>query len=131
MRIKRALVFLCSISFSIIIFNAAYAAKVYDGNARSILTTTINAGTDFNFYGDIEHVARKGQIIMPEITDAQGNIIKKGTLLLKLSTIYWAGLVDMARDNLKASKGVLDTAKENYIRYKNALQNRSCIPKII
>ena len=62
--------------FSIITFNIAYASKVYDGIAVSILTTTINAGTDFNFYGDIEYVARRGQIIVPEITDTEGKIEK-------------------------------------------------------
>jgi multidrug efflux pump subunit AcrA (membrane-fusion protein) len=118
MNIKQNLSISFFVAFSVIIFNSCYASKIYDGKATSILTTTINAGTDFNFYGDIEYVARKGQIITPEITDSEGNIIKKGTLLLKLSTIYWTGLVDMARDNLNASEEILKTAKENFIRYK-------------
>jgi len=94
------------------------AAKTYDGTVVPLIKSTINAGTDYGFNGILERVARIGSLLKPQITDTEGNVIEKGTLVLTLNPKYWSAKVQAAKSQISASKAELLTAEEDYKRYK-------------
>ena len=100
-----------------LIFNI-YADKTYYGKVTPIVVQTIASGTNFNYYGKVERVARVGSIIRTEVTDMNGKVIQKGTVVVQEATKFWQAQLDYSVDLLKAAKQEYITAEENYTRYK-------------
>ena len=94
------------------------ATGVYTGTIAPIVVQTIASGTDADFYGMVNRVARIGSIIRPEITDMEGNVIQKGTVVIQESTRYWQAQLDHSVDLLEAAKQEFITAEQIYERYK-------------
>ena len=102
---------------SMLIFNI-YADKIYYGKVTPIVVQTIASGTNFSYYGMVENVARVGSIIRTEITDMDGKVIQKGTVVIQDDKEYWQAQLDYSLDLLKAAKQDYITAEDNYNRYK-------------
>ncbi len=87
---------------SMLIFNL-YADKTYYGEVIPIVVQTIASGTNFSYYGEVEKVARVGSIIRTEITDMDGKVIQKGTVVIQEAKEYWQAQLDYSLDLLKAA----------------------------
>ena len=92
--------------------------KQYIGEVVPIVVETMSSGANGYFYGSVEIVARLGSIIRPEITDMDGNIVEKGTVVMQQGTRYWKAIVEGNKASLIASKENLKTATLNFERYK-------------
>ncbi|MCP4180643.1 MAG: hypothetical protein GY756_23015 [bacterium] len=92
--------------------------KNYTATVVAIQKNKLLAGTDYGYYGTVEHVARLGSLIYPAITDINGNTIKPGTVLIQLRDNYWKDILLSDRSDINAKKADLLTAIEEYKRYK-------------
>lgn len=95
-----------------------YAKKTYHGKVTPLVVQTIASGTNFMYYGMVESVARVGSIIRTEITDMDGKVIQKGTIVIQEATIYWESQLDYSIALLNSAKQDYVAAEENYHRYK-------------
>ena len=121
----RLVLFLLSIQLCLSSAIELYAAKIYEGTIIPISKTTLHSGTQMSFNGILEHVARVGSVIKPQITNDRGTVIKKGTQLTLLSTDYWAAQVMSAEYAVEAAKANLLTVSENYKRLEYLSETHS------
>jgi hypothetical protein len=101
----------------------------YAGTVVPLIRSTLRSGTDFGFNGVLEHVARLGSIIKPQITDAEGNVLEKGTLLMLLNPVYWKKNVELQQSKVESSSAVLRTALENYKRAESLVKTQAISTK--
>ncbi len=107
------------LTFIFVFISSVYAEKkVYEGKVIPLVVETISSGSDAYFYGTVERVARLGLIVKPSITDMDGNIVEKGTVVLQQGTKYWRDIVVGSKADVAAAEQNLKTATENYERYK-------------
>jgi hypothetical protein len=103
----------------------ALEGKTYTGTVVTLQKNKLLAGTDFSYYGTVEHVARLGSLIYPQITDINGNTIKPGTVLIQLRDDYWEDMVLADNSAVNSKKADLLTAIEEYKRYKVLSSSKS------
>ena len=95
-----------------------FADKIYSGKVVPLVKNKIPAGSDADYWGYLKFVAKWGAIIKPQITDMNGKVVKKGTVLTQMTRKYWVGKVNVAKGMLLAAEQSLKTAQENFARYR-------------
>jgi hypothetical protein len=102
-----------------------YSQKTYNGQVVSLIKSILRSGTDAENDGQIKYVAPPGKIIFPEITDINGNIVQKGTLLIELDPVYWENNVEAQKNNININAAKVKQAKEQYDRAIALVKSRS------
>jgi hypothetical protein len=93
-------------------------SKIYTGTVISPIVENLPAGTDATYYGSIQHVAKRGTLIQPSITDLKGNTVVQGTIIIQQGTKFWKYIVNADKANIFTSKQDLITGTENLKRFK-------------
>ena len=94
------------------------AGKLFTGTAVAPIVESLSSGSDASYYGTVKHVAKRGSLIEPSITDINGNILIPGTIVMQQGTKYWKAMVDADQANILTSEQDLLTATENLKRYQ-------------
>jgi hypothetical protein len=110
--------FIIILSF-LLFCHSVYSSKIYEGKVVTLVKNKLTSGTYFAYWGMLRNTARFGSIIKPQITNKNGDIIDKGSVIIQLETTYWKAMVDNSKAAVEAAKQDLLTAEENYRRYKN------------
>ena len=97
---------------------SAYASKTYEGKVVTLVQNKLTSGTYFAYWGMLRNTARSGSIIKPQITNKNGDVIDKGTVIIQLETTYWKAMVDSSKAAVDGAKQDLLTAEDNYRRYQ-------------
>lgn len=95
-----------------------FGASEYTGTVTPIKVIEHGAGNNAYFYGSLDYVARIGEIALPSITDADGNVVKQGTNLFSLHMKYWIEQRKGAQDQMDAAGIMVKEAKKNLERYQ-------------
>lgn len=112
----RKLFLLSCLSTSISI--QAFGAMEYTGTVTPVKVIQHGAGNNAYFYGSLDYVARIGEIALPSITDAEGNVVKQGTNLFSLHMAYWKEQRNGAQAQMDAAGIMVKEAKKNLERYQ-------------
>lgn len=99
-------------------YSSLNAAVEVTGTVVPVSVQTIDFGTDAGFIGNVDFVARLGQIITPSVKDNNGNIVTLGTILCSMKYGPWSEAVKVADMGVLTSKDMLALANDNYARYK-------------
>lgn len=99
-------------------YSALNAAIEVQGTVVSTSVQTVDFGTDAGFIGNVDYVARLGQIITPSVKDSNNNIVTLGTPLCSMKYGPWSEAVKAAYMGVLTSKDILEMANYNYARYK-------------
>ena len=102
----------------LVLFGTIHAEKTYEGKVIALVKSKLKSGTDFGYWGMLNNTARMGEIIKPQITSKNGDVVHKGTVVIQLETKYWKARVESDKATLNAAQQNLLTAEENYKRYK-------------
>jgi hypothetical protein len=113
---------LTKITIFIFIFNTIIlplsGGKIYTGTVVPPIVENLSSGSDASYYGTVRHIAKRGSLIEPRITNLDGNVVMPGTIIMQQGTKYWQAMVDADEANVLTSKQDLLTATENLKRFK-------------
>jgi len=101
------------------------AAQEVTGTVVPVAVETVDFGSDAGFLGWTEYVARYGEIIKPNVRDANHKIVDPGTILCSMRYKPWLEAVKAADAASMTSEQVLKLAKDNYVRYKKLAEARA------
>jgi hypothetical protein len=98
---------------STINISSLWGGKIYTATAISPVVETFAAGSDADYYGRVVHLAKRGSLVEPRVTDLNGAIVIPGTIVMQQGKRYWKAVVDADRANILTSRQDLMTAKEH------------------
>lgn len=99
--------------------------KVFEGTVVSSIKSTMKWGFNDHYRGMVTYVAKEGTFFHGPIYDAQGKIIKKGTLLMKMDSSYWDRTVKTAQKQLVIAKEELSYRTKDYERQKKLAESHT------
>ena len=100
---------------------------IFEGTVVPSMTSTMKWGFNDHYRGMVTYVAKEGVFFHGPVYDTKGNIIKQGTLLMKMDPTYWDRTVMTARKQLDIAKEELNFREKDYNRQKK-LANTHSVP---
>lgn len=93
-------------------------AQEYMGTVTPIAVLPYQAGTNESFYGVLSYIARKGQILTPQVVDSKGTVIKEGDAFIKMDKRFWNAMLFQSQAALINAQEQVELTKVEYLRYK-------------
>ena len=118
MKIKRF--FYCSAILFTVLLTAVsgFGAQEYTG----IVVPTATSSSAFylctDIYGNYSYLARPGEIVTPQVSNSEGEIVERSNVILQMNMLYWNAILAKYKTIYNATEEDVKVAEVDLIRYK-------------
>jgi len=93
-------------------------AQEYTGIVTPTATSSYAFFLCTDIYGNYSYLARPGEIITPQISNAEGVVVKRSNVILQMNLIYWHAVLDKYKTIYNATEEDVKVANIDFNRFK-------------